>query len=157
MNTSFVIKAIPLSIFEKLFSLSDETLSTHHAQWLVVDTSPGYPCRVSLQDAKVGERVLALSFTHHDVDSPYRSSGPIFIREAAQEVNLAANEVPKMLRHRLLSIRAYDVNHMMIDASLCEGDPLESDIAVHFQNSRIEYLHIHNANPGCFNCFVFKK
>ncbi len=67
---------------------------------------------------------------------------------------MAANEVPKMMRHRLLSIRAYDVNHMMIDASLCEGDELESDIAVHFQNSRIEYLHIHNANPGCFNCSV---
>ncbi len=73
MTSEFIIKPLPAKDFEKLMSLNGDELSTHHAQWMVVDTSPGYPCRVSLQDAKVGERVLALPFTHHDVGSPYRS------------------------------------------------------------------------------------
>jgi hypothetical protein len=124
--------------------------------WLDVDSEPGFPCRVSLTDARVGERVLALTFEHHAVDSPYRSSGPIFVREHASTVEPAKNEIPTMLRHRLLSIRAYDSAHMMIDAQVNQGDELERVIENQFKNSAVEYIHIHNANPGCFDCAVYR-
>jgi hypothetical protein len=124
--------------------------------WLDVDSDPGFPCRVSLTDAGVGERVLALTFEHHAVDSPYRSSGPIFVREHASTVEPAKNEIPTMLRHRLLSIRAYDSAHMMIDAQVNQGDELERVIENQFKNSAVEYIHIHNANPGCFDCAVYR-
>ena len=67
-----------------LFRLSDEELHERSAQWLVADAKPGYPCRVTLEDAEIGERVLAVPFIHHDVQSPYRASGPVFVRESAQ-------------------------------------------------------------------------
>lgn len=34
----------------------------------------------SLEDAPVGEPVLLLPFVHQDSRSPYRASGPIFVR-----------------------------------------------------------------------------
>ncbi|MEM9302887.1 MAG: DUF1203 domain-containing protein, partial [Pseudomonadota bacterium] len=37
---------------------------------LTADASPGYPCRVSLADAAVGERVYLLNHTHHETPSP---------------------------------------------------------------------------------------
>lgn len=156
MSSDFVIQALPMEMFSPLLPLSDEELALQKVMWLDVDSEPGFPCRVSLTDAKVGERVLAFSFEHHDVDSPYRSSGPIFVREHARTAEPAKNEIPKMLRHRLLSIRAYDSSHMMIGAQVCQGVELERAIENQFKNSAVEYIHIHNANPGCFDCAVYR-
>ena len=84
MSSDFIIQALPMEMFSPLLPLSDEELTLQKVMWLDVDSEPGFPCRVSLTDAKVGERVLAFSFEHHDVNSPYRSSGPIFVREHAR-------------------------------------------------------------------------
>jgi hypothetical protein len=156
MTIKFLINALPKDKFHELLSKNDEELKASHAAWLTVDTYPGYPCRVSLSDAKIGERVLALSFYHHNVNSPYRSSGPIFVREKAQMAKLDINEVPEMLRHRLLSIRGYNLGKLMIEAEVVQGKELESAIERQFQNRDVEYIHIHNANPGCFNCSVYR-
>jgi len=156
MTINFLINALPKDNFLEFLLKDDEELKVSHATWLTVDAEPGYPCRVSLSDAKVGERVLALSFYHHNVNSPYRSSGPIFVREKAQMAILDINEVPEMLRHRLLSIRAYNSGHLMIGAEVVQGKELESAIDRQFQNMNVEYIHIHNANPGCFNCSVYR-
>jgi hypothetical protein len=137
-----------------LFELTDEELHKRSTKWLVADADPGYPCRVSLADAEVGERVLATTFIHHDVQSPYRASGPVFVREIAQTANLVVNEIPIMFHHRLLSLRAYDSHGMMVGASVIQGNELEQAIVGHFENRDVEYQHIHNANPGCFNCSV---
>lgn len=154
MSTSFRIEALSKEIFQPFLDLSEEQLATHKASWLTVDSDPGYPCRVSLEDAKVGEKVLALSFLHHDVSSPYRASGPIFVRENAVTANLEIGEIPTMLRHRLLSIRTYDSSHYMIGAQIVQGTDLEAVIVDQFDNDAVEYIHVHNANPGCFNCAV---
>lgn len=121
-------------------------------RWLRVDHQPGYPCRVSLRDAAVGERVLALQYTHHDVDTPYRSSGPIFIRERARAFYPEVNEVPEMLRNRELSLRGYDQDGMMIVAATTTGTQLEEALKEMFCDTTVGYVHIHNAAPGCFNC-----
>ena len=156
MSTEFLITALATDNFDELTLKNDEELKLYHAKWLIVDEDPGYPCRVSLIDAKIGERVLSLSYFHHNVNSAYRASGPIFVRENAQTVELEVNEVPKMLRHRLLSIRAYDAEKIMLGAEVIEGTELESAIDRQFQNSEVEYIHIHNANPGCFSCSVYR-
>ena len=121
-----------------------------------MDSDPGCPCRVSLADAKVGERVLVLAFDHHDVDSPYRASGPIIVRQDSVTIKPDVNEVPKMFRHRLLSIRAYDMSHMMIDAQVVAGTELELVIENQFSDSAVGYIHVHNANRGCFDCAVYR-
>ena len=105
-------------------------------------------------DAPVGERVILTHFQHHHANSPYQSSGPIFIREMAQTAKLEVNEIPRMLDHRLLSVRAYDAGAMMKRGSVVEGRALEETIRNFLVRENISYLQIHNAAPGCFNCTV---
>ncbi len=121
MSANFLLEPLRIEEFISFFKLSDEELRKLSALWIVADKKPGLPCRVSLADAEVGERVLAIPFTHHDVQSPYRASGPVFVREFAKTANLAVNEIPAMLRHRLLSVRAYDSDNMMVDAQVIQG------------------------------------
>ncbi|WP_222937550.1 DUF1203 domain-containing protein [Spartinivicinus ruber] len=137
-------------------SLTDAELIESNAKWMEVDLKPGYPCRVSLEDADIGERILAINYCHHSVDTPYKASGPIFVRENALTANLSINEVPMMLRHRLLSLRAYNDQGMMVDAHITEGVNLDTTINEVFIEPCIEYIQIHNAKPGCFNCTVVR-
>jgi len=134
--------------------MTDRELAAQGACRLLVDENPGYPCRVSLTDAALGESVILAPFRHHDVDSPYQSLGPVFVREAATTATPEVNEVPPMLRHRLLSIRAYDAGAMMKAAAVVEGRMLEDSVREYFADGNIAYLHLHNARPGCFNCLV---
>ena len=154
MSGTFRIVALPYDQFGPLFDVSDDDLEAMMAQRVVVDEKPGYPCRVSLQDAEVGETVLLLPFMHHDVLSPYRAAGPVFVRMGATRATPAPGEVPEMLRHRLLSVRAYDDGAMMVGAAVVEGKELEVSIERFFSRAEVSYLHVHNAKPGCFNCRV---
>ena len=156
MEIKFKIMALQSTLLDSFKSLSERELKRVNARWIDVDECPGYPCRVSLEDAKVGERVLAFTFTHHDVNSPYKSSGPIFIRENAKQAIPLINEIPLMLRHRQMSLRGYSAEGMMIEAEVAEGMELEECIVKIFKNPETEYIHIHNAKPGCFNCCVVR-
>ena len=153
-DSDFKIVALPYEPFRLLFSLNQQALRHHGARRMTVETHPGYPCRVSLQDAAVGETVLLINFTHHRVDSPYQASGPVFVRQNARQAVPGINKVPAMLRHRLLSLRAYDSCAMMIAAEVVEGTDVETHIRRFFVQETVAYLHIHNAMPGCFNCAV---
>ena len=154
MNNHFLVSAISKNVFADLFVMSDEELSSINMKWVEVENSPCYPCRVSLQDAEVGEKVLALSFIHHDVETPYKASGPIFVREFADTVAPSVGEIPEMLRHRLLSVRAYNSANYMIDAETVCGSDVEVAIDKQFDNKSVAYIHLHNAKQGCFNCVV---
>ena len=154
MQSNFQFVALPIENFSHLFTMNDEELQSHGARRMDVDSHPGYPCRVCLVDAPVGERVILTPFRHHDVISPYQSTGPIFVREKAQTAKPHINEIPVMFHHRLLSVRAYDEAAMMKNARVVEGTALEETIRDFFANESISYLHIHNAGPGCFNCMV---
>lgn len=154
MPNPFQITALPIENFASLFSLSDAALQARGAKRMVADKRPGFPCRVSLTDAEPGETVLLIPFTHHDVASPYRASGPIFVRANAQTARPAINEIPVMLRSRLLSVRAYDAAATMIGADVVDGSELAEHISRFFDDPRVAYLHLHNARPGCFNCRV---
>ena len=154
MRNTFQITPLPYKQFAPFFAMRDPELRTLGMRRMTVAEKPGFPCRASPVDADVGETVLLLPFAHHDVPSPYRASGPIFIRKDAETARPAVNEVPDMLRHRLLSIRAYDESAAMVDADVAHGNELEVVIRRIFTNMRVRYLHIHNAGPGCFNCRV---
>ncbi|MFI5174474.1 MAG: DUF1203 domain-containing protein [Terriglobia bacterium] len=154
MAFDFQIVALPRENFVQLFSMSDAELAAQGARRLLVDENPGYPCRVSLMDAAIGEKVILTPFKHHDVDSPYQSAGPIFICETARTARPGVNEIPLMFHHRVLSVRAYSKNAMMIGAKVVEGRALEEAIQHFFTHRDIAYLHLHNAGAGCFNCLV---
>ena len=154
MSDSFQLVALPYGGFEALFGQSDAELRALGAVRQTVTEKPGTPCRVSLADAEVGETVLLLPFTHHDVSSPYRAAGPVYVRMGARRAEPAPGEIPLMFRHRLLSLRAYDAESMMVGAEVVEGNQLEHAIRRGLENPAVRYLHIHNARPGCYNCLV---
>ena len=140
--------------FRALFALDDAALQAHGMRRVIADSKPGFPCRVSLEDAEPGESLPLLPWTHLDAASPYRASGPIFVREAAREQCVVRNAIPGQQRTRLLSVRAYDADGWMHDAEVAEGVQLEALIERFFADPRIAFLHVHNARRGCYACRV---
>lgn len=153
-HTDFKVVALPAEDFGDLLAMPDVELRANRGRRMVVDHKPGFPCRVSLVDAEIGEEVILVDYTHHDADSPYRASGPIFVRAKAETARPDVNEIPEMLSTRLLSVRAYNNRGNMRDACVVEGAELASQIRTYFGDERVAYLHVHNAKPGCFNCKV---
>jgi Protein of unknown function (DUF1203) len=72
------------------------------------------------------------------------------VRQNAVDAQLDVNEVPKVLETRLLSLRAFDRSGMMVDADDMQGSELAPAITRMFNKDVVEYLHVHNAKPGCF-------
>ena len=151
---NFRIHAVPIEPFAADIRLCDDALRARGMRRVVADARPAYPCRVSLQDAVEGERLLLTTYLHHDVATPYRASGPIYVRESAVRMSPDIDEIPALLRSRLLSLRAYDARGMMLAADVVPGSGLESGIAQLFSLEASAYLHVHYAKPGCYACRI---
>jgi uncharacterized protein YbaR (Trm112 family) len=117
---------------------------------MVADAKPGYPCRISLVDAEVGEAVILVNFEHQPGESPYQASHAIFVREQAEQAFPTVDEVPAVLATRLISIRAFNKRHYMIAADVVDGVLLAEAIPAMLDDPAVDYLHLHNAKPGCF-------
>ena len=154
MHSSFRLIGLDPHPFEPLFDLADDALSQRGIDRRVADARPGFPCRISLEDAEPGEELLLLPFVHQPAASPYHASGPIFVRRGARQRTLAAGEVPSYVSTRLMSVRAYDAAHWIVDAAVCEGSAVVAEIERLFANPLVSYLHLHNAKRGCFSCAV---
>ena len=150
----FRATGLALSQFEPLFVLDDAGLARRGMQRLTVDEKPGFPCRVTLEDAEPGERVILLPFEHQPARSPYRSSGAIFVRETARAPFDAVDVVPPVLRGRMLSLRGYDAQDCMVDADVVSGDAVEEAIGRFFARDDVRYIHVHNAKRGCYACRI---
>ena len=145
----FRVSGLPAEPFAELFSLSDEALAERRAVRMVADSDSGFPCRISLTDARRGQTLILLNFEHQPADSPYRSTYAIFVREGEEQYD-RTDEVPDQLRRRLLSVRGFDDQGMLLDADVTPGTELESLIDRLFDNRKIAYLHVHNARYGCY-------
>lgn len=150
----FQLKGIDHKPFAPLFELSDKELEAQGIRRSIADRNAAYPCRVSLQDAEIGDELLLLPYHHHRVDSPYQASGPIYIRRGQKQKVLAPNVIPDYVSRRLISIRAYNLKHMMVTANVCEGDEVAGVLDRVFDDSAVAYVHLHNAKQGCFSCLV---
>lgn len=150
----FLITGLPVQQFAPLFALDDAGLAKRGIERCVADAPLAYPCRITLEDAQPGDELLLLSYAHQPAATPYAASGPIFVRRHATTTRIAVNEVPEQQRRRLLSIRAYDTRHYLIDADVARGEELERAIGRLFEDARVDYLHVHNARRGCYACRV---
>jgi hypothetical protein len=147
---TFQIHALPRSGFEPLFAMTDAELAARGARRMTVTERPGFPCRVSLEDAEPGESVLLVNYEHQPNPTPYRSSHAIFVREGARQAFPEPGELPDVLARRLISARAFDASHDMRDADVVEGRDLAALIERLFADPRVDYLDLHNAKRGCF-------
>jgi len=148
------ITGLPADQFTALQRATDDELRRRGVERRIVDEPNSAPCRISLQDAEVGEEVLLFTFRHQGGASPYAASGPLFIRRSATQTFDAINVIPDQQRRRLLSARAYDERDYLVDAEIAPGTELETLIGRFFADPRVAYLHVHNARPGCYACRV---
>ena len=151
----FQISGLPAEPFAPLFALSAEELERIGARRVVADSSHGYPCRVSLADVAAGEELLLVAYEHQPAAaSPYRASGAIFVSRHAKPSELAPGELPACVAGRLMSARAYDAQHLMVSADVCEGEALQPMIERMLADPQVAYIHLHNAKRGCYSCRV---
>jgi hypothetical protein len=127
---SFRVSGISAEVLNEFRQLSDDELQQRNVFRYIADRKPGYPCRVSLVDAEIGESLLLLNFGHLMSSTPYRSVGPIFVRESARETYVRVDEIPEVLRARgrLLSVRAYDRNDMLAGAAVIGAAEIDQSI-----------------------------
>lgn len=148
---TYRIEGLAPNRFQPLFALTDAELEAMGTRRMIADAPNSAPCRVSLIDAEPGERLILLNHRHLDApSSPYRAEGPIFVREAASQADLPSDVVPEYLSRRLLSVRAYDRDWMMIDADVIEGAELDARLRDVLADERVEAVHVHTARRGCY-------
>ena len=152
--SSFQLVALSPERFSSLFLLDTTGLALKGITRVTADSKPGYPCRVSLQDAEPGEELLLMPYEHQPALSPYRASGPIYVRAGSRESRLHPGEIPPYVSLRMISVRAYDAHHLMTDAEISPGDGVAQEIQRQFGNPAVSYIHLHNAKRGCFSCRV---
>jgi Protein of unknown function (DUF1203) len=146
---TYVVKGIDPAPYRELYGLSDEELAGRGVVRMTV-TDPTFPCRVSLTDRAIGEKVLLLNHVSHDVANPYRASHAIFLTEGAEAPAEYVDQVPPVFGPRIMSLRGFDKEGMMADAVLAQPGEADSGIRKLFANAAIETIHAHNATRGCF-------
>jgi hypothetical protein len=148
---NFQITGLSSAPFRHLYGLSDEELALRGVKRYTADKKPGFPDRIEMRDVEIGEKLLLLNHMCQPADTPYRATHAIFVREGADSAYQRINEVPDVMRTRLLSLRAYDAAGMMVDADVVDGKDVESVIRRFFESANVAYIHAHNAKRGCYS------
>ena len=139
--------------FKPLFGLPDDELAKQGVVRMTVD-SPTFPCRVSLTDRAVGETVLLLNHVSHDGDGPYRATHAIFVTESDDEAASYVDRVPPVFEKRILSLRGFDEDGMMVEAALAQPGEADAVIRRMFENEWVDHIDAHNAIRGCFSARI---
>jgi hypothetical protein len=150
---SFLVSGLDPDQFSALSGMDDAELRARNVHRERVTAKPGAPCRITLDDAEVGEEVLLLSYEHQPAHSPYRQGGPIFIRKNAA-LFVGVDIIPPALARRPLSLRGFDADHMMIEAELVDGAAAGALVECFFANSNVAYIHAHYARRGCYAALI---
>jgi hypothetical protein len=147
---TYRIKGLEPSQFAHLVGLSDAELAEHGAVRLTADVKPGFPCRITLDDAEPGETLLLVNHCSHGGDNPYRATHAIFVSETAIEAAVYKDVIPPALDRRILSLRAFDRQGMMQDAALAQPGEADTVIRRLLAAEEIDHIDAHNAIRGCF-------
>jgi hypothetical protein len=146
---TFRITGLSPEPFRPLFDLSDDALQRIGARRVFAD-EPRLPCRVSIAHAELGEEMLLLNYAHQPANTPYRATHAIYVRKNADRAFEAVDAVPEVLTSRLLAVRAFDAEHMMIAAEVCEGDRTREFFDTFLSDPKTSYLQVHYARRGCY-------
>ena len=136
--------------FAHLFGLSDRELAARGAVRMTADAKPGFPCRITLDDAEPGETLLLVNHCSHQGDNPYRATHAIFVKEGATDPAVYEDEVPPALDRRILSLRAFAADGMMRDAALAQPGEADETIRRLLTEEAVDHIDAHNAIRGCF-------
>ena len=150
---TFRVLGLSPAPFQHLFALGRDELAAAGAVRVIAD-DPRLPCRISMAHAAIGEELLLVNYQHQAANTPYRASHAIYVRKDAAVRYESIDTVPEVLSSRLIATRAFDQDHMMIDAEICEGALAAQVFARMLANENIRYLQVHNAIRGCYAAHV---
>lgn len=136
--------------FAHLIGASEAELAASGAARVTATSKPGYPCRVTLEDAEPGETLILFNHVSHDVATPYRSSYAIYVREHADAAGDYVDALPPVFAGRPLGLRAFDAGGMLRGAALALPGEADAKIRTLFGEAHIAYIDAHNAAHGCF-------
>lgn len=147
---SFTITGLSPQDFSHLFGLPDEALRTQNIVRRTADARPGYPCRITLEDAEPGETLLLVNHQSHAAETPYASTYAIFVREGAKEARTFRDELPPVFLNRPIALRLFDAGGMLVGADMGMNGELKAKIEAALARPEVAYIHAHNAMHGCF-------
>jgi Protein of unknown function (DUF1203) len=151
---TYKIEGLARADFVHLFAMDDAELAGHNAVRVRAGADKGWPCRVSLEDAKTGESLILFNHVSHDVATPYRNAYAIYVCENGVEAAAYIDQTPPVFDGRPMAFRAFDKDGMLRNAAL--ASPGQADIKIRelFDMQEIAYIHAHNAAHGCFSARV---
>lgn len=151
---SFRVVGLDPAPFAPLYGLPDAQLRTHRARRVIVGSSLGVPDRASLRDLPVGATALLVNHVHQPAESPFHACHAVYVEEGATTARVVEGRVPRVLRTRLLSLRAFDRDGMLVDADVVDGEAAETRIVAMLAGTDVDVLHAHFARPGCFGARI---
>lgn len=146
---TYSITGLVAEQFAPLFAMDDAELAARGARRVTASADRGFPCRISLEDARAGEELILLHHVSHDVDTPYRSAYAIYVRPDVSAATYC-DEVPPVFEGRPIALRAFDSAGMLQTASLAAPGDADKAIRDLFDDDGIAYIDAHNAAHGCF-------
>ena len=147
---TYRITGIEPAQFAHLFGLSDEQLALQGARRMIANGEPSFPCRIQLDDAAAGEPLLLVNHLSHDGNNPYRASHAIFVSERAAGPAQYDDVIPPALDRRILSLRAFGSDGMMVDAALAQPGEADTILRDMLARDEVDHVDAHTATRGCF-------
>ena len=147
---TYRIEGLKRGDFEHFFAMTDTRLAEHGALRVKAGTDKGWPCRISLEDARADETLILINHISHDVATPYRSAYAIYVRENADTPARYVDETPPVFEGCPMAFRAFDKGGMLRNAALALPGQADAKIRELFESDDIAYIHAHNAAHGCF-------
>jgi hypothetical protein len=118
------------------------------------------PCRVSLQPFAIGkdERLL-ISYSPFEIDNAFNQPGPIFISKKEvkpySDIYHFPPEIKADKENFPLTLIGYNTRQKMAFTKLVGDGDVDLLIAETFdKHPEVAYLHVRNAEAGCFICKI---
>lgn len=146
---TYSIEGLSPDAFAPLFAMDDAALAAINARRVTASADRGFPCRISLEDAKAGEELILLHHISHDVATPYRSAYAIYVRPGVAATRWH-DAVPPVFEGRPLALRAFDAGGTLQTARLAAPGEADGAIRDLFADADVAYIDAHNAAHGCF-------
>ena len=152
---SFQLVPVPEEVAESVRLERRDAFGNGKLEPIVVDKEAAFPCRICLEDARVGDRVLLCSYSPFARPTPYRTVGPIFVHETSCRPFRPSAQVPDMIRRRRVALRAYSADSsQMLDCDVVEGETLAERAELMLKDRRVFRIDVHFARAGCYACSI---
>jgi len=152
---TYRIEGLAPQQFSHLFGLTEEELAGMGVLRVTAD-GPGYPCRVTLEDAQPGTDLLLLNHVSQPADTPFRSAYAIYVTEGAQEPASFVDVPAPVMQTRALGLRGFDVRGMLHACRLSMPGEADTHIREMLKDGEVAEIHAHNAAAGCFSARIVR-